>query len=108
MVALARVLASVLFALVALQIGLASIAVAAPCIETCEDDGPDGTCPPGCEDCLCCIHARVLVPRPVHAGPEPLGTASATTWADDTEPASAEPREIMQIPKRADLHRLAV
>ena len=31
------------------------------CLETCEDDGPDGGCAPTCDDCVCCVGAAAIL-----------------------------------------------
>jgi hypothetical protein len=58
---LARVVVALVLALFMVQaLGTAS-AAPEPCAQQCEDDGPDGQCAPDCEDCVCCVHARVAV-----------------------------------------------
>ncbi len=99
--ALARLLALVLLSLVALQVGVSSIALAAPCVGTCDDDGPDGNCAPGCDDCTCCAHARVLIARP-QTTDAPTSAAVIHAWPADGEPPSPDPREILRVPRAAD------
>ena len=61
---LARVVVALVLALFMVQaLGTAS-AAPEPCAQQCEDDGPDGQCAPDCEDCVCCVHARVAVTGP--------------------------------------------
>ena len=74
-------------------------AVGDACVQGCEDDAPDGTCPPNCADCICCGHQApavvdsfTLVPPTAHDG----GLFASDT---DDQPASADPRELQHIPK---------
>jgi hypothetical protein len=73
----------------------------AECVETCPDDGPDGKCAPGCDDCACC--ARPVTPPPRDARVELLPTVAAVAIADPVRktPPSPEPRKILHVPKRA-------
>lgn len=98
--ALARILAALLVALVSLEIGLSSTVLGTPCVETCEDDGPDGQCAPGCEDCLCCAHSRVTVAPPAGSA-APIATSVALVWREDARPPTPEPHEILRVPKLA-------
>jgi hypothetical protein len=68
------------------------------CREGCADDIAAGQCAPGCHDCAGCTPLRGVTPReqvtmvPCPAG-RPLGPVSALM------PSSAEPREILHVPK---------
>lgn len=95
-------LATLLFALVAVEIGVSSIAVGMPCVETCEDDGPDGQCAPGCEDCVCCAQPRVTLVPPTTAE-QPVGTSRDQAWPEQATPPVPEPHEILRVPKPASL-----
>lgn len=93
-------------ALIALGLGLSvaqSVAFAAsilpdPCALACAEDGPDGPCPPTCNQCVCCLHAlpglvsaAVVLPQP-----EP---ARAAVPGDATVLRSSPQREILHVPK---------
>jgi hypothetical protein len=71
------------------------------CVETCPDDGPDGKCSPGCDDCACC--ARPATPPFRDAKVELLPTVIALAIVEPARllPPSPEPRKILHVPKHA-------
>jgi hypothetical protein len=89
-----------LVALLASEIAFSSTALRGSCAETCQDDGPDGQCSPGCDDCFCCNHGRLTVSLPQDAVVL-FAMFETTLWPDDAEPSSPEPQEILRVPKSA-------
>ena len=69
------------------------------CVQSCEDDGPDGTCPPDCADCSCCAHQTPLVAHSFTLTPSSEPKVSCASFDGDELPASADPRELQHIPK---------
>jgi hypothetical protein len=69
------------------------------CDTPCEES-KGGDCAPGCEDCLCCPHHRVMtlnnVPETWLIDPAPTDFAAVTTPVQDPRA-----HEIFHIPKRS-------
>jgi hypothetical protein len=63
-----------------------------------EGDGRDEDCTPGCEDCLCCPHPRLLVVQSP-AGVAALAVRKFAFSAGDRLISEPEPGEIMHVPK---------
>jgi hypothetical protein len=78
---------------------LAASSPSQTCVQQCDDDGPDGDCPPDCPECVCCPHLTPAVPMfsmvPVSL-PAPTCRRVETT---QLPPLSADPREITHVPK---------
>jgi hypothetical protein len=68
------------------------------CQEGCADDNDDGECAPGCHDCTCCSGARVLTPRE-QVAVVPPAPGRLLCARPSLIPSSAEPREILHVPK---------
>lgn len=68
------------------------------CPEKCPDDSPDGRCPPACEFCGCCAVPRTLPPEVAAAWIGPTVEQCVCAHVD-AAPASAEPHEILHVPK---------
>ncbi len=68
------------------------------CDETSEGDGHEEDCTPGCEQCLCCPHPRLLLLRTPgdFTVPEVEEFVFSPPERLITEP---EPNEIMHVPK---------
>ncbi|HEY3359323.1 MAG TPA: hypothetical protein VGQ83_39100 [Polyangia bacterium] len=96
---MARLLLIAGLALVTAQAAGASLLLGAhPCQEGCADDNDDGQCAPGCHDCNCCSGVRVVTPREQAAAvPPPPGRVAHPPARPF--PPSADPREILHIPK---------
>jgi hypothetical protein len=97
-----RLLAILLTLAAAVRVAAAPLVVAfAECVETCPDDGPDGKCSPGCNDCACC--ARPVTPPLRDGKVELFPTVIALALGDPVRhaPPSPEPRKILHVPKRA-------
>jgi hypothetical protein len=69
------------------------------CMQGCDDDGPDGTCPPNCADCVCCAHQSPLVADTFTLAPPALHRGQRFALVAVDEPASVDPRELQHIPK---------
>ena len=94
-----RVLVIVGLALAAAQAAGGSLLLGAhQCQERCADDNDDGQCAPGCHDCTCCSGVRVVTPREQAAG-APATPGRRLRPRATLCPASAEPREILHVPK---------
>jgi hypothetical protein len=98
---LRRLLAIVgLVALAVLGGQLARPLLAGPCLDACDDDGPDGTCPRSCDDCSCCGALAATPAADVVRVAAPVRRLEAR--ADAGPPlAEGEPREIVHVPRRA-------
>lgn len=70
------------------------------CTEKCPGDSPDGTCPPACQFCACCTAPRTLPPESGTTMPVPAVGQRVPSRGDEAPP-SAEPREILHVPKLA-------
>ena len=78
--------------------GGSACAAQSVCNQSCPDDAPDGTCPPGCNDCSCCAHVNPAVaPRPLVETVEPA-MQDAPTFSTALPP-SPEPNDILHVPK---------
>jgi hypothetical protein len=88
----------VLFALFALEASGLAMAVETTCLEHCDDDGPDGTCPPTCQDCACCAQPRAIQTMSAGAAPSQALTSTGD-WPAAGPPASPDPGEILRVPK---------
>jgi hypothetical protein len=99
---LARVIVALVLALFMVQaLGTAS-AAPEPCAQQCQDDGPDGQCAPDCEDCVCCVHARVAVTGPALT-PLPIQVCRHRVVIVETCPPEPVSQDIWRVPKlRAD------
>jgi hypothetical protein len=100
-VRLFRLLVVLLTLASAVRVAAAPLVIAfAECVETCPDDGPDGKCSPGCDDCACC--ARPVTTPPPAAAIELYPTVVALAIGDPVLNAlpSPEPRKILHVPKR--------
>jgi hypothetical protein len=95
---LSRLAAAVILAVFAFQAVGVSAAAAMPCLEQCEDDGPDGQCAPTCEDCFCCAHPRAAVAAPA-AMPVPGGAVLRRSFFLERQPPQPDAGEILRIPK---------
>ena len=72
------------------------------CVETCPDDGPDGTCPPACTDCACCVQpVRLSATRGDAGADTPPPRRHATIGYLDRTPATPDPQGILHVPRRA-------
>ena len=69
------------------------------CVLGCDDDAPDGTCPPDCADCACCVHQAPLVVGAFILTEPRLEHAPRFVASTDDEPSSADPRELQHVPK---------
>jgi hypothetical protein len=79
-------------------VGVSLLLGAHGCQERCADDLDDGNCAPGCHDCSCCQPVRLVATREHTAGgPATAGRKLPPPTA--LRPASAEPREILHVPK---------
>jgi hypothetical protein len=74
-----------------------SLEVLAPCVAPCVDEGAAGDCAAE-RCCSCCVHSRLLAPQHVD-GPSPLSPSSRFRTAGAPFAASADPREILHVPK---------
>jgi len=97
---LRRILAAVILALFVAQTAGLSLAASVTCVQTCEDDGPDGQCAPSCADCVCCAHSRYTAALPASA-PILANVNASRSWPSDTPPADSDPQDIMHVPKRS-------
>lgn len=71
------------------------------CSQSCPDDNSNGQCPPGCADCACCGHLP-SIPSPHADGPALYAAVEpATPIVDERAPPSAEPHDILHVPKLA-------
>jgi hypothetical protein len=94
-----RVLVIIGLALATAQAMGASLLLGAhQCQERCADDLEDGECAPGCHDCSCCQAVRIVTPREQVAG-APTTPGHTLRLPTPIRPASAEPREILHVPK---------
>ena len=95
---LARVVVALVLALFMVQARGTASAAAESCAQQCEDDGPDGQCAPDCEDCVCCVHARVAVAgRPVAA--PPVQARRYLVTPAEASPPETEAQDILRVPK---------
>ena len=69
------------------------------CVQSCDDDGPDGRCPPDCGDCVCCAHQPPIAAQTFVLAPPPADHLQMIGGDADRQPASADPREVQHIPK---------
>jgi hypothetical protein len=95
---LKRIVLLLAFALSALQATGLAAGVEVLCVERCQDDGPDGRCAPTCQDCLCCAQPRVY-PLGAPAAMVPVQPVARVAWPALATPASADPGEILRVPK---------
>jgi hypothetical protein len=99
-----RVRRAVALLLVFLVLGTATGAFAAVISEAaCEDcgEGDDGCCPPVCPECICVARSAAADVPQILGLPGLVGSAGPGHIDEPTAPASADPREILHIPKRA-------
>jgi hypothetical protein len=93
----------VVFVIAGLALGLhgahAFAAAGDDCLQRCDDDGPGGTCPPNCADCVCCAHQSPIVADTFCLAPPAIHDGQRFTVDADDAPASADPRELQHIPK---------
>ena len=69
-----------------------------PCEQDCSGDGPEGTCAPLCLECACCpTHRTLAQAEDIHAAPA-LAMLASEPEAESL-PASAEPAEILHVPR---------
>jgi hypothetical protein len=95
---LARVVVALVLALFMVQaLGTAS-AAPEPCAQQCQDDGPDGQCAPDCEDCVCCVHARVAVTGPALTS-LPIEFCRYRVAIAETCPPEPVSQDIWRVPK---------
>ena len=83
---------------IAQSAGFAASILPDSCQQACTEDGPDGRCPPTCNQCVCCPHllpglfaAAVVLPQP--------GPARAAGPGDALVLKSSPQREILHVPK---------
>jgi hypothetical protein len=69
----------------------------APCQETCVDDSRDDACASD-QCCSCCVHSRIVSPQRL-LQVEALAQSSRLTSPAPAAAATADPREILHIPK---------
>ena len=99
---LIRLFAILLTLASAVRVAAAPLVVAfAECVETCPDDGPDGKCAPGCDDCACC--ARPVTPPLRDTAIDLLPTVVSLAIGEMVRraPPLPEPRKILHVPKHA-------
>ena len=66
----------------------------------CSDESPGGPCTPGCADCLCCPHVRLLSVTLADAMVEPSATVVTFHRGTSAEPSQPDPGDILHVPKR--------
>src|SRR2546430_16469342 len=69
------------------------------CPERCQDDGPDGRCPPACLRCASSAHPRPPLPAP--PGTEPPGHREPLPVVATALPPQPEPPAIFHAPTRS-------
>jgi len=79
-------------------LGVALVLGAHGCQERCADDLDDGECAPGCHDCSCCQGVRLTTPGEQVAC-APLAPGRTLHPSSTVRLSSAEPREILHVPK---------
>lgn len=99
----AAALLRILFVVAGLTLGLhgarAFAGCGEQCVQGCDDDTPDGKCPPDCGDCVCCAHQAPLVAE-TFTLVAPSSDRARRFHSDRNEaPASADPREVQHVPK---------
>jgi hypothetical protein len=92
----ARLLMVLLLALAAQTTAVAAL-TGEVCLEECQDDGPEGDCAPGCDDCNCCTLTRLLLPPPGQAARQAIRRAPAA-WPTEAKPESPDPAGILHVP----------
>jgi hypothetical protein len=70
----------------------------APCLVECVDEGPSRDCANSDQCCSCCVHPR-LVATDVRGDADRLGSSTAVDTIAVTTVPSADPREILHVPK---------
>ena len=70
----------------------------APCLVQCVDEGPSRDCASSDQCCSCCVHPR-LVATDVRGDAERLAPSSPIDAASFESVPSADPREILHVPK---------
>ena len=92
-----------LFVIVGLLLGFhaahALTTVGDDCVQGCDEDAPDGSCPPDCSDCVCCAHQAPIAVDSFTLAPPTMHDGGRFAPDADDEPASADPRELQHIPK---------
>ena len=68
------------------------------CPERCQDDGPDGRCPPACPSCLSAAHPAP--PLPARLVTAPSVHREALPVVANALPPQPEPTDIFHVPKR--------
>ena len=96
---LARLFALLIGVTLAMQGARALGFVDQSCVSACDDDDADGRCPPNCGDCTCCSHLTPTTVPAVYMRPEPAVTPVRPTVATYPIPPSADPHELLHVPK---------
>ena len=78
--------------------GAAGFLEAAPCGESCPDDGDADGCPPNCVDCGCCPHLRSAITVTTSSLVLPVEAVRACTF-EATSPEAPAPDAIEHVPK---------
>ena len=68
------------------------------CPERCQDDGPDGRCPPACLSCPSSAHPAPPLPAPLVT--VPYVHREALPVVANALPPQPEPADIFHVPKR--------
>jgi hypothetical protein len=80
--------------------GLAALLESGECRASCEDDGPDGRCPPVCFSCTCCGHVARSLDAPQGVLAPPGSALMPIADLEEQAPPPAEPHDILHVPKR--------
>ena len=92
-----------MFVLAGLVLGVqgarAFTSVGDDCVQGCADDAPDGTCPPNCNDCVCCAHQPPIAAETFTLGPPVIQPGQRLLGVSDELPANPDPREVKHVPK---------
>jgi hypothetical protein len=67
------------------------------CPERCDDDGPDGRCPPACLSCAPSAHAPTPLPVPLVTVPSVQRERLAVVAT--IHPPEPDPADILHVPK---------
>jgi hypothetical protein len=79
-----------------------ALAVTSPstsCVQPCDDDSPDGDCPPDCPECVCCPHLTSAIPSSAIVLVAVPAPSDRHVEAPQLLPPSTDPREITHVPK---------
>lgn len=89
-------------ALFAFQASGMARALASPaCRDGCPDDDASGHCPPACTCCSCCFHPVSFTAVVIASFSLPVIPSSHIS-ATEKCPSSAQPRDILHVPKPAN------